>query len=347
MLPSIPLCYNKKRRAFTMCAKIREKTEKDNKSISISDVAKAAGVALGTASRVFNGCDNVDEKLKKQVWLAARKAGYIPKKRSKCVGIVCGRRSPAAALRYVTVMSSLLTDAFMSKGFSVELIDIEHLELAYQTHVNGIVGVVFDDRLAELAKIPNLPVIAANANMIASGVHSIYADHFEQGYMAAEHFIRNGHRTAGFLALDPMESGCAARIKGCLAAMRDNGLPESSLEIKKTGEENLYDILRRWVERDIKAIFNFSEDSALEAIHIISNVLNLKIGKDISMISVEDIPIYKFMNPPQTVIRQPLEEITALAAEKLIELMENPSSTVFEKVLHSKLIDRDSVCNLN
>lgn len=330
-----------------MKSRIREKTEKDSKNVSISDVAKAAGVALGTASRVFNGCDNVDETLKKQVWLAARKAGYIPKKRAKCVGIVCGRRSPAAALRYVTVMSSLLTDVFISKGYSVELIDVEHLELAYQTHVNGIVGVVFDNRLAELAKIPNLPVISANANMISHGVHSIYADHFEQGYMATKHLIKNGHRKIGFLALDPEESGCLARIKGCRAALKDNGIPESALEIKKTGEENLYDILRRWTERDIKAVFNFSEDSALEAIHIISNVLNLKIGKDISMISVEDIPIYKFMNPPQTVIRQPLEEIAALAAEKLIELMENPDQPVYEKILTSKLIDRDSVANLN
>jgi LacI family transcriptional regulator len=264
----------------------RKKNGTPATAASISDVAKAAGVSLGTASRVFNGCENVAGDLRKQVWLAARNAGYTPRRRAKCVGILCGRRSPGMAFGYVNVMSSLLMDSFMKRGFSVELIDGDHLEQACQSHLTGIAGIVFDDRLKELARIPNLPVLAVNCDMAAQGISSIFADHFEQGHMAASHLIKSGHKSAGYLAIDLKEQGCAARIAGCRAAFKEHGLPEDAVLVESTLEHKAYDILKRWTGNGVKAVFNFSEDCALETIHILSNVLNLRIGADVSVISI-------------------------------------------------------------
>ena len=316
---------------------------KSAKGASINDVAKAAGVSLGTVSRIFNGCENVDKKLRKQVWLVARNVGYMPKCRVKSVGIVCERRADGSSLGYVNVMRSLLVDAFMKKSFVVELIDADHLEQAYQSRVNGIAGVVFDDRLAELVRIPNLPVFAVNCDMSKQGINSIFADHFEQGYMATSHFIKFNHKRAGFLSTDPSERGCAMRIAGCRAAFKEHGLPEEALLVESTLSSAPYDILTRWIARNIRAIFNFSDNFAFETLHILSNVLNLRIGKDVSVISMEDMPVYNFMHPPQTTIRQPLEEIAQRTADKLSELIESPEGKLVCDRLGSKLVDRDSV----
>lgn len=55
-------------------------TEGDNKSraITLSQVAKLAGVSLSTASRVINGHANVSTQVRERVWRVINENGYRP-----------------------------------------------------------------------------------------------------------------------------------------------------------------------------------------------------------------------------------------------------------------------------
>ena len=96
-------------------------------------------------------------------------------------------------------------------------------------------------------------------------------------------------------------------------------------------------------------ILNFSEDASLEVLHILGNILKLKLGSDISVISLEDLPIYQYLTPPQTTVFQPLAELAKLAVSTMFDLIEGqlPPTRVIDQCLPTQLIERDSVATLS
>ena len=107
-----------------------------------------------------------------------------------------------------------------------------------------------------------------------------------------------------------------------------------------------HDILARIARNGVTAVLNFSEDSSLEAIHILTNILGLSIPGDLSVITMEDLPVFQYLTPPHTVIRQPLAELVRVGVEKMIELCNGQGKSPDELIditLPSELIERDSV----
>ena len=146
----------------------------------------------------------------------------------------------------------------------------------------------------------------------------------------------------------PDEWGAAQRIAGFTHAMQNAGITVDPTCIAATTELPVYDTLNRWHRNGITALLNFSEDCALEVIHILSNVLKLKIGKDVSTISLEALPIYQYLSPPQTTIKQPLDDLAQLAVEHITRLCDTDvkHKDITDITLPSQLIQRDSVAKL-
>ncbi len=129
---------------------------RSSSSISVIEVAQPADVSAGTVSRVFNRHPAISSDLRRRVLKSSRQLGYSPKIAHKCVGIVTGRHSPSFP---VGIMTSLVSRMLSDKRLLVELIDIESLDLVYEIHVDGVTGIIFDERITELTSIPKLPIV--------------------------------------------------------------------------------------------------------------------------------------------------------------------------------------------
>src|SRR6476620_8469085 len=175
------------------------KDRQGTSEVSITDVARRARVSVGTVSRVINQHPKVDPALRRRVQIASRQLGFVPRLQHKCIALITGRRNPTLPIGYVSVMTSLVSQYLADSHYAVELIDLENLDLLYEAHTQGAIGVVFDDRLTEALKIPKLPLLTINSPLVQHGIHSVRADHYQQGYVATEHYIRRGHRAIGFL----------------------------------------------------------------------------------------------------------------------------------------------------
>ncbi len=325
---------------------------RSNGDISIVDVAERAGVSIGTVSRVFNHHPSVGPELRQRVLNASRQLRFVPKLPHRCIGVVTGRHSPALPIGYVSVMTSLISRYLAAARYAIELIDIENLDLAAQAHIEGVIGVIFDDRFTRLKKIANLPLLTINHPMPDQGVHSISADHYQQAVLATEHLLQRGHRRIALLQIEPDEWGNRERRRGYCDVLLKHGLDVDESLFLFTLQQPVYDTTTRLVRRGATAILNFSEDASLEVIHLLSNILGLRIGKDISMISLEDLPIYHYLTPPQTTVRQPLEELARLAVENMLELVEatragKSNPTPINLTIPSELIERDSVATID
>jgi len=313
---------------------------------SITEVACRAGVSLGTVSRVMNGHGSVHADLRRRVLTAARAIGFVPRTQQRHLAVLVGRRNPRLPVGYTHVMSALIQEFAYAAGRSVELFDAAHVERAYDCRVEAAIGVVFDDGLAQLCQVPHLPVVAINHPMADRGIHSVYSDHYEQGQLATRHLVDLGHRRIAFLGNLPDEHGDRERLRGYRDVLAEAGATPADGDVRFAGDGPVYDTVRRWTRSGVTAILNLSEDVVPEVLHVLGNVLNLRIGRDISTISLEDVPLYQYFSPPQTVIRQPLRELARLAVEQALK---NPPAgeakrraDVLDLCLHGELVVRES-----
>ena len=265
---------------------------------SITRVAQAAGVSLGTVSRVMNGAKSVNQDLRARVLCAAREIGFVHRAPSRRLGIVVGRRNPLLPVGYTHIMTALIDEFAYARGMAVEQFDVANLERAWESGVAAVIGVVFDDAMLKLRGLPNLPVLSINHPMAEMGIHSVYTDHLEQGMMAAQHLLDCGHERIAFLGGLRGEWGVEQRLAGYRAAMSAYGQPCDPAWVRFSDDEPVYDIVQRWVKNGVTGILNFSEDVVAETLHVLSNVLRKRIGVDISTITLEDVPLYQYFTPP-------------------------------------------------
>lgn len=317
-------------------------------SPSITRVAEAAAVSLGTVSRVMNGEKSVNPELRMKVLKAARAIGFVPRTQARSLGVVVGRRNPLLPVGYTYTMTSLITEFAYRRGMAAELIDESNLASACDCGVAAVIGIVFNDAMLALSGIPNLPVITINHPMAEKGIHSLYSDHQDQGIIATQRLLDSGHSKIAFLGGLKGEWGVEQRLAGYRAAMSAYGVEGNPGWVRFSDDGPVYDIVQRWIGAGVTAILNFSEDVVAETLHVLSNVLHKRIGVDISTITMEDVPIYQFFSPPQTVIRQPLGELARLAVDHAMRLADNglpaeEKRQVVDICLRGELIERDSI----
>lgn len=315
---------------------------------TVVDVARRAKVALGTVSRVINRHPTVTRDMRERVLVACRELGFMPRTTHRSIGVVVDLKF-VSPFTYGPAMLGLLMRALAKRDYTMEVIELADLDLAYEAHVEGIIGVTFDEQITKLCSIPNLPILTINQPMIEKGIHSVCTDHFQQGVLATDHLLAHGHRTIAFLENQPNNWGSQQRMAGYRASLEKAGVPFDPRFVCYANGDTLYAPLNRVISQGATALVNFSEDYELEAIHILTHILKLSIPGDISVVTMENMPVFNYLTPPQTVIRQPLDELARAAVEELLKLCQERKSLGRKRtktsniVLPCELVERESV----
>lgn len=281
---------------------------------SVVDVAREAGVSLGTASRVFNAHPAVTADLREKVYAAARKLNFTPKISRPVFAVILGARRDDS-FGYYQIMLTHLWQAAAERGVGIELISPNRPETARAPHIRGIISLGGWTRIAE-GNGP--PVVSINDPLSGKSFHHVYTDHRAQGRRAAEHCIERSHERIALLLATDTEWGARERLAGWRYAVEKAGLSADKSLISIGESIATADTVSHWIRNGVSAILNFNEVMAFDVLHVLSNVLEKRIGTDISVISVEDVPFYKYYAPPQTAIAQPLADMAHAAIDCLI-----------------------------
>lgn len=332
-----------------MATVVKGRSARSRRDVTVSDVASHAKVSLGTVSRVLNGKTDVAPELRRRVYMSSRKLGFIHRAKTRQIAVIAGRISPCCPVGYVTTLISLITRYLSAYKYSINLIDVENLELAYQTQVQGVIGIVFDKRIGDLQGVPNLPVITLNCPMKDRGFHSVCWDHQEQARLATQHLIDNGHRRIGYLDNAPEVWGMENRLIGYRQSLERAGLAFEPDLVQYTVGHSCYEIVRQMLARGITGLLNYSEDACLEVIHFLTDVFKLSIPRDLSIVTMENLPVFQYFSPRHTVVVQPFDDLARIAVEQMIRLCEaqdGDNGELVDILLPNKLIVRDSVHKL-
>lgn len=338
----------------------------DDRTITIDDVAKLAGVSRATAGRVVGNYGSVSEKSRERVWDAVRQLDYQPNliarglrsQTTKTIAVIVGsiRNTYSTALVYAVEKEA------QKKGYNVLICtthediekELKHLKDLNSRKVDGVILMSAYRADANMDKkykefyISKLPIVFVDRNIPGINRDVIQSENFDASYKATKYLMDMGHRKIGIIATSNF-STVQERIKGYKAAFANAGIEYDESLIASVDE--LSDKMSRKVCHEF-----LEEHPDITALYILNNSLcsgvlldlkerQMKIPQDISLLVWDDEEYNELLDI--TTIEQPITEIGKQATRRLFELIGDPEETTdFEcKKLDPELIIRKS-CTL-
>lgn len=338
----------------------------DDRTITIDDVAKLAGVSRATAGRVVGNYGSVSEKSRERVWDAVRQLDYQPNliarglrsQTTKTIAVIVGsiRNTYSTALVYAVEKEA------QKKGYNVLICtthediekELKHLKDLNSRKVDGVILMSAYRADANMDKkykefyISKLPIVFVDRNIPGINRDVIQSENFDASYKATKYLMDMGHRKIGIIATSNF-STVQERIKGYKAAFANAGIEYDESLFASVDE--LSDKMSRKVCHEF-----LEEHPDITALYILNNSLcsgvlldlkerQMKIPQDISLLVWDDEEYNELLDI--TTIEQPITEIGKQATRRLFELIGEPEETTdFEcKKLDPELIIRKS-CTL-
>jgi DNA-binding LacI/PurR family transcriptional regulator len=302
---------------------------------TIRDVARHAGVGVGTVSRVLNGSPAVSEGTHARVHRAMEELGYrrsqvarsLSVGRSHALGVVAPFfTTPSVIERLRGIVEQLASHDYDVVLFSVEnpqQRDDALRNFARHDRVDGLLVISLPLSDAEVGALrrDELPVVLIDARHPA--LPRVVIDDVRGGELAAEHLLAKGHRRIGFVGDAPDESlgftSSERRREGFRGALSRAGIePDDALERRggagRTAARELAHALLGGEERP-SAVFAASDLQAFGVLEA-AEALGLRTPEDVAVIGFDDIEMAAPMG--LTTVRQPLYETGTRGADLLM-----------------------------
>ncbi len=313
---------------------------------TIYDLARIAEVSPGTVSRVLNNRDKVHPETRERILRAARELNLKPQVavRMRQVAILSEPTFTDRIEGYAATLTAHLSFAFSRRNIGV-MLPSNPLEQLPSSFLDGIVAVTFDQNLRSLLQEfeTRLPVVYMDKFDATATQYVVRSDHFASGYLAAQHFLSRGRKRLAFMGGDA--PAFAERLKGYRKALVEAKIPIDEQLLQLVGPHISHTAaITRIVRGGADAVYvPGTSFQAMEALHILTYVMGLKVPDDISVVGGENEGISVFQNPPLTTIEDPLKDMAELAATMLERLTTGERVSPRQITLPVRLLPRASV----
>lgn len=321
--------------------------------VSMKDISAVCGVSIATVSKALNNHSDIGEETKERIRQAAKEMGYLPN--SAAQALKTNRTYNLGVLFADDGQSGLTHDYFAyvldsfkrtaeQKGYDITFINSCRTgNMSYLEHsrYRGFDGVViacvnfYDPEVEELVR-SDIPVVTIDH--VFHNRISIVSDNVKGMHDLLNYIYEMGHRKIAYIhgADSAVTKG---RLSGFFCTAEELGLavPDEYIceaAYRDTGEayrmtEKLLDL-----ENPPTCICYADDFSAFGGMNAIKE-RGLRIPEDISVAGYDGIRVGRHIEPQLTTIRQDTAALGALAAEKLISLVEKPKTTIVEQVIVS------------
>jgi LacI family transcriptional regulator len=299
------------------------------------DVARVAGVALGTVSNHLNGSVHVSPKTAQKIDKAIARLGYrihlgarsLRSQRTQTVGLVL----PNISNPFYAEIARAVEHALWEKGLQVLLCDSSqnedrerlHLENLESRRVDGIMLVHWDRPPRELLQRLSVPVVCLDR--VIDGQLSVTTDNRLGGRLAARHLVAQGHRRIAILAGQPTDNNVRERLQGFMAVLSEQpGIEKPQM---LTGPEQAIELgydVGRLLEgggAPPTAIFSTNDIVAVGAWRSLLE-LGIRIPQDMSLIGYDDIEMTRLLIPPMTTVAQDKSAVARAATDLLMRVLD-------------------------
>ena len=335
------------------------------KRATILDVAKACGFSQATVARVLNSQTDIQvkENTRKKVLLAAENIGY---KRNIIAANFRQQKTKNIAISIADITNPFFPE--LIKGIQTKMrehgysivqlnnewdpeIEQENFNYMMQTRVDGAI-ISPAHQATNFVVLGNTPFILITNSKHFSKYDTIGNDSRRGMIMALERLFELGHRRIALLAGGSMRGGSSWRFDTIkeFYSKKNMYFPEGLNIHCDMNESSLASFskarssVRNFLEsgKSVTAIFASNDILAIAALHV-ANEKGIKIPKELSIVGMDGILLSEITYPSLTTVEKNRSKIGSLAAESLIQKINNPFKWQTKKViLPCKLIERNS-----
>lgn len=320
-------------------------TKEPQNKATIFDVAREAGVSIGTVSRVLNNRKEVSDATRERVLAAAKRVKYMPQLTTRRVslGVVMREIEEVHEVGYIGAVICELANQAARRGAVLELVPLRDIERIYQHYLQGLIGILFGDAAEALKGITHIPVFLINNMPKKSAFHVAATDHAQGARMGAGYLLERGHRRIALVQIEKDDWGASERERGFREAFKQAGVPVP---------EDLITYLESWsvekafdpvLQREPTAVFSCGEDLSIAITDALVHRMRLKIPDDLSLLGYEVPLVSRMLTPPQTTVAQPWTDLARAAVDGILAAIKAPPRRPQHIILPNKLIERDSV----
>lgn len=333
--------------------------------MQIKDIAKIAGVGVGTVSRVINNCPDVSEKTRRKVSKIIEKYNYVPNNNARllkmndtkniCV-FVRGVYNP-----FFSEIVNYIREEISKAGYFMILQQEDYkngteeiksmLSLIKENKLKGIISLGaqlynIDTKLFNEIKIP---IVFTSADVLKDNdidsISTIKVENRYSSYNGVKYLINKGHRNIAILLGDINDKGISIeRFNGYKRALFEENFLVNKKYIKygkyecKSAYEKTLELLEE--SKEVTAIFAISDLMAVGAAKAITDK-GLRVGEDIALLGFDGMDMTKYYFPGISTIEQPKERLAKESINLLLDLI-NKKSKNRNIVIETNLLERES-----
>lgn len=311
-------------------------------AVTIKDVSAKCGLSISTVSKAFNNYSDISPETRELVHRVAREIGYYPNaiartlktNRSYNLGVLFSDDAHSGLTH--SFFASVL-DAFKSEaereGYDITFIthhvgraDMTFLEHCRYRNVDGVCVVCANFYTDEMAELMQSDIPCVTIDHAFKGRSCVMSENAQGMQALVRHAASLGHRRIAFVHGQP-SAVTDSRISGYRAAME-------ALQLDCLGEYLVDSIFDNPAEsyRAMKQLMALpqpptcvllpDDHSSLGALEAAAD-LGLRVPEDVSVAGYDGIRLTQMLRPRLTTIQQDTRTMGALAAQRLIQQVEN------------------------
>lgn len=331
--------------------------------VTISDVARIAGVSKRTVSRVINNSPMVGAASREKVKQIIDDLGYQPNpqarglasSRSYLIGLIYDNPDPF----FIDAVIRAVSEVCRQNGFELvvhpsrlddpQLID-QSVNFVSRAKIDGVIippPISEIDDVAEALDLVGVPSVRLAARWLDGPTRVVVSDERQGARKITEYMVSCGHRKIGYIAGPKGLISTRERRAGHREALRNqrvSGDPDA-WEVRgeytfQSGIVAARDLLSR-ADRPT-AIFASNDQMANGVLHV-AQEMGLSVPADLSVAGFDDSELASQTIPALTTVRRPVRQMAIKATLKLIARIEGRDEDAdLECVLAPQLVVRDS-----
>lgn len=329
---------------------------------SVKDVARTAGVSLGTVSNVLNRPDRVSPATRAKVETAMADLGFVRNESARQL-----RAGTSRTLAYVMLDAGnpFFTDVAQGIETAAEEVDLSlvlcnsgntqqreqaHLALLEQRRIQGILVTPVDPDSSILDDVVRrgTPVVIVDRTRSDDQFCSVAVDDVLGGRLATEHLIDRGHSRIAYIGGPHTLGQVRDRLAGTRQAWSEAGLatedlveiPIAALSVSE-GREAGQRLAGLPASRRPTAAFCAND---LVALGLLQQAISsgTRVPEELAIVGYDDIVFAGAAAVPLTSVRQPRQELGRAAADLVLDEATNPGHRHSQVLFTPELIARSS-----
>lgn len=336
-------------------------------AVTLKDIAKRVGVSTTTVSLVLNQRDDsrIGEETRQKILETSKELGYqterIPQVSTFPIHPTIGLVIADIKNPFFTNLASTIEDVASRYGYNIILCNThehlekenEFLEVLWRRKVHGLILAAVDDKQSNPRNFlkHHIPLVLVDRYLRGTETNAVLVDNVDGAYRAIEYLVGLGHQRIGIITGREHVTTNQDRLQGYLNALEAHGLPadqsliHSSHYTVEGGQQATAELLE--LPSPPTAIFSCGGTPTVGVLMEFKR-RGIRIPDDMSLLGFDDDRWATLIEPPMTVIAQPVEEIGREAAQLIIQMIQGWNKREIRKiVLKTELIIRESCRAIN